>query len=347
MSKEKMNHQSPEEIARAAQEAALKAAMEQAQAMFGGIPGFQMPDMENLQERMEAQMNAALPSLEEIQAQQAAMGTLGGIDPEVVARASRQNMAYASQAMEAMLNGTDEDSLTPEGWSGLLGDWGDADDSGWDIKRKGDGKLTDEQNRLLAFGAPLLVYNGEDVDAIESRIDADIFKEQLKDWWNVTNRDSTFEIAEWLLNEGHHADADNALAEILERGIENISEEERDDEDSKTGDVCLIVGHMLESGYCTAENLPSTAIAWDLVRMINLARWACLCGYLDRNEMWQLMRVTADIALNTFESWEEYGLSFAFGRGIWHGDPDECDTAYEIISTLLDKEESPWRQIRW
>ena len=40
MSKEKINPQSPEEIAQAAQEAALKAAMEQAQAMFGGIPGF-------------------------------------------------------------------------------------------------------------------------------------------------------------------------------------------------------------------------------------------------------------------------------------------------------------------
>ena len=59
MSKEKINPQSPEEIAQAAQEAALKAAMEQAQAMFGGIPGFQMPDMGNIQEQINAQMRAA------------------------------------------------------------------------------------------------------------------------------------------------------------------------------------------------------------------------------------------------------------------------------------------------
>ena len=43
MEKEKANPQSPEEMVKAAQEAAIKAAMEQAQSMFGNIPGFQMP----------------------------------------------------------------------------------------------------------------------------------------------------------------------------------------------------------------------------------------------------------------------------------------------------------------
>ena len=44
MKKDKTNPQSPEEMAIAAQEAAIKAAMEQARSMFGNIPGFQMPD---------------------------------------------------------------------------------------------------------------------------------------------------------------------------------------------------------------------------------------------------------------------------------------------------------------
>ena len=207
--------------------------------------------------------------------------------------------------------------------------------------------LTDEQAHLLAFGAPLLVYNAEEVDSIESQIDADAFREQLRSWWNITDKASTLEIADWLLNEGHHADADEAFAELRERGLENITDEERDDEESKMGDVCLIVEHMLENEYCANHDLPTTAIAWDLVRLVNLARWARLCGYLSENEMWQMARVAADTARKTFGSWKEYGLSFAFGRGVWHGDPDDCDTAYEIISTLLEKEESPWKQIEW
>ena len=71
MANEKMKPQSPEEIARAAQEAAL----EQMRAMMGSIPG--MPDMGDMQAQIMAQMQAAVPNLAEIQAQQAAMGTLG------------------------------------------------------------------------------------------------------------------------------------------------------------------------------------------------------------------------------------------------------------------------------
>ena len=30
------------------------------------------------------------------------------------------------------------------------------------------------------------------------------------------------------------------------------------------------------------------------------------------------------------------------GRGVWHGDPDDSETAYEIVSLLLKDDESPW-----
>ena len=86
MANEKMKPQSPEEIARAAQEAAL----EQMRAMMGSIPG--MPDMGDMQAQIMAQMQAAMPDLAEIQAQQAAMGTLGGVDAAAVAEAALRQM---------------------------------------------------------------------------------------------------------------------------------------------------------------------------------------------------------------------------------------------------------------
>ena len=48
-----------------------------------------------------------------------------------------------------------------------------------------------------------------------------------------------------------------------------------------------------------------------------------------------------------FASWEEYGRSFAFGRGVWHGDEEDCQIAWEIVSELFENETSPWRQISW
>lgn len=326
MTKENAVPQSPEEMARAAQEAAVKAAMEQAQAMFGNIPGFQMPG--GMQEQIMAQMGAGMPDMAAAQAQHEAMLKAAGIDPETVAQAGRQNMAYASQMMQEM-----------------MGAFGDEE---WSISRCNDGRLDKSRLRLLAFGAPMLVYNDENVDSIEcDEDDVETIRDTIESWWNVTDRESTLDIVRWLLEEGHHAEADEALAEIRARGIENISQEERDDEDSKMGDVCLIMESMVGNGWCPKDRIPESVIAWDLVRVVNLARWARLCGYLNEEEMWQVMQTAADTALEHFSSWEEYGLSFTMGRGVWHGDPDDSETANGITSLLLEDTESPWKQSVW
>lgn len=341
LTKEKANPQSPEEMAKAAQEAAVKAAMEQAQSMFGNIPGFQMPG--GMEEQLMAQMGAGMPDMAAAQAQQEAMLKAAGIDPETVAQAGRQNMAYAQQMMQGMMDGTLGEELSSSDAMAQMMDAFGSD--GWTINKADDGKLDTAQLRLLAFGAPMLVYNDENVDSIDCpEEDVESIRSTIESWWNVTDRESTLEIVKWLLEEGHHAEADEALEKVRKRGIENISQEERDDEESKIGDVCLIAESMEENGWCPGGKMPGSVIAWDLVRLVNLGRWAYLCGYVSESEMWQIMQAAADTALEHFSSWEEYGMSFVMGRGVWHGDPDDSETAYEIVSLLLEDDESPWKK---
>ena len=163
MTKEKANPQSPEEMAKAAQEAAVRAAMEQAQSMFGNIPGFQMPG--GMEEQLMAQMGAGMPDMAAAQAQQEAMLKAAGIDPETVAQAGRQNMAYAQQMMQGMMDGTLGEELSSSDAMAQMMDAFGSD--GWTINKADDGKLDTAQLRLLAFGAPMLVYNDENVDSID------------------------------------------------------------------------------------------------------------------------------------------------------------------------------------
>ena len=332
MANEKMNPRSPEEIARAAQ----KAALEQMRAMMGHIPG--MPDMDDMQAQIMAQMQAAVPDLAEIQAQQAAMETLGGVDAATVAETARRNMAQAAATAQALQDGNLLNQLRETNAAAL--DWL-GEENGWEIRRAEECRLTPEQQRLMAFAAPLLVYNGECVDAVESEVAPETYRAQLQSWWDITDRDSTLGIVRWLFHEGHHADADAALA--LMRGDRPGA----GDPEEKAEDVQLIAECMIENDCCTADTLPQTAIAWDLVRIANLGRWAFHCGYLSESEMWRGMQVAAGAARENFASWEEYGRSFAFGRGVWHGDEEECQTAWEIVSELFENEASPWRQIPW
>ena len=277
MTKERTAPQSPEDMAKAAQEAAVKAAMEQAQSMFGSIPGFQMP--EGMQEQIMTQMTAGIPNMAELQAQQEAMLKAAGIGMETVAEAERQNMAFAQQMMQGFY---DMENLNEE----------------WTISKAGDGKLDAGQLRLLAFGAPMLVYNDENVDTIDCENDIDSIKCTLNG-------------------------------------------------DDKMEDVCLIAEEMQKNGWCPAGQMPQSVIAWDLVRLVNLGRWAYLCDYIREDEMWHIMQVAADTALEHFSSWEEYGRSFIMGRGVWHGDPTDSETAYEIVELLLKNSESPWKQSMW
>ena len=325
MSKEKVTPQNLAEMVKTAQEAAVKEAMEQAQAICGNIPGLQMPDMNSIQDQIMAQMKTCVSDIDEIQAQQAVIMKAAGVDMETMAS---QSMAYAHQMAQELddMNEFDEE---------------------WTINKSTDGKLDKEKLRLLAFGAPLLVYNDERIDTIDSENDSDIIKCTLKEWWNVTDHESTVEIVKWLLEEGVHAEADNVLADIHKRGVENIPAEERYDEENKMGDACLIVKSILENGWCPIGKLPQSTIAWDLVRVVNLGRWAHLCGYINEDEMWQVMQITADTAQKHFSSWEEYGRSFVLGRGIWHGEPQDSETAHEIVTLLLENEESPWKQVNW
>lgn len=256
-----------------------------------------------------------IPNMEEIQKQmQAGMPDLAQI-----------------QAMQAqMQNAFQEIISNPESLSE------------WDIERANDGKLNEKQLYLLAFGAPLFVYNSENVDSYDSQYDVEITKQQMDEWWGIQDHDSAIDTVQWLCQEGHHAKADAVLRLILSNA-ESIPAELAD----KYDDVRTILNYMLENQLCTIEEIPMSSMAWDLVRVVNVARWTQQCGYITTDEMWQIMNVAAEMATQNFASWEEYGRSFAFGRGVWHGDEDDCETAQDIVNTLLKKEESPWIQFSW
>lgn len=322
----------PMEMVRAAQEAAIKAAMEQSQALFGNIPGFQMP--EGIADQLKAQMDAVMPdNMEEV-----AASSMAGVDPSMMAQMMQQNMEYARKMAEATTNGTIENMFDSDFFGGLTGE-----DDGWEVLLAVPCTLTKDQEKLLAYGAPLLVYNGENVNAIESEYDADSVREILENWWDVTDKDSALETFEWLMTEGHHAAADEALAYCLENGFDC----ETDEEDETMENVKYIADYMVVRGYCTDKVMVSTAYAWDLVRATNIARWGYLSGYFTLEEMYKLMEEVAETVKKTFSSWEEYGRSFAFGRGIWHGDESDCETAWEVIQALLNNENSPWVRLAW
>lgn len=337
MEENKKRPQTPEEAARAAQAEAMMAALKQAQTMYGSVPGLQDMDVMKMYEKLMQDSASMFPGVAEARAEQVKMmEEASAQDPEAVKRAYEQNLAFAQEMMQQ----TAGNDFVPEEF--------DFDfDEGWEIIRKGDDSLTDEQKRLLAYGAPIYLYNGDNVDSLENTADTDTLREMLEEWWDVTDGESARETIAWLLNEGQHEDADRALATIFRRGLDGITDMERADTESKIGDAITIIEFATENHILPIGEIPQTVLGWDLVRAVNIARWAFQCGYIPEEEMWNVIETTAEAARSTFDSWEAYGNSFAIGRGVWRGDTDDFETADEVVRTLLQEEDSPWNEFKW
>lgn len=337
---DKKTPQTAEEMMLAANQEAMRLAMEQAQAMYGQIPGFQMPDLAAAQSQLMDDVSN-IPGVAQAQAYQKQIMEEAAKDPDAVMKAYENQLQFArnmmQQANEAGFG------VAPE----VEDFFGFGEDEEYEILHKEESSLTDEQKYLLAFGAPLFVFNQDYVNSLESVTDTDTLKEMLEEWWDVKDHDTAMETIAWLLNEGQHADGDPALAEVKNRGLDNITDEEKADEENKISAAFAIGEFYVEMNETTVDQLPNTVLAWDLVRAVNVARWAFICGYINENEMWEAIRVTVEIAKNTFNSWKEYGTSFAVGRGIWRGDTTDYELAADVIEPLLEKEESPWNQMAW
>lgn len=294
-----------------------------------------MKENENMPQNYAEMMKAAQEQAIKL-AQEQIQASLSGIQGV--------QMPDMNAMMQAMQGGT----LGQEQFQGIQAQMQEMMDSSdflsdsWEINRKNDTDLSPEQLYMMAFGAPLFVYDSEFVDVLECQYDAEVIKDQMKDWWGIQDKDTTFEIVQWLLNEGHHDKADIILRQI-HNNIEEIPAEAAD----KAEDVYPIIEYMIENKLCTKETLPTTTIAWDLVRVVNVARWTYQCGYIGLPDVWKIMREATDVATRTFSSWEEYGKSFALGRGVWRGNEEDCEAAQEIVDTLLNDEASPWKQIVW
>mgnify|MGYP000464778934 CR=1 FL=1 len=146
---------------------------------------------------------------------------------------------------------------------------------------------------------------------------------------------------------GQHAGADPALTEIRQRGIEAITEEEKADEDSKIGDAFTIAEFVMGVNETTEADLPETVLAWDLVRAVNMARWAFICGYINEDEMWEAIRTTAGIAKES--SVHGKNTATALPWDAEYGEAKQMTTRLrmEVVGALLNKEDSPWKAIEW
>ena len=180
--------------------------------------------------------------------------------------------------------------------------------------------LTDEQKRLLTYGAILAYYRGENLTSLMPKEVLDRYQFGLRQQWSVT-------------------DAASAKATLSDLLALKRSQQFRPALTQTSAELSKIQKQIAKGlGIEVAEVAAvQSAYAWDLCRAASLAKWCYWCKYLTEAEMWEVLNQVAAIAKEKGKNWQEYTISFLLGRTIQGFDLEE----FIILASQLFHSKSP------
>jgi len=159
--------------------------------------------------------------------------------------------------------------------------------------------LTEEQIRLLTFGAILTYYRGENLlNLIPTEI-LETYQKGLRRQWEITDTASAKETINDLLAEKRSLQ----FRHLLTQTSPELSKIQKQ------------IANGLGIELAQVEAVKS-AYAWDLCRAASLAKWCYWCQYISETEMWNILQKVSEIAKEQGKNWQEYTISFLLGRTI-------------------------------
>ena len=180
--------------------------------------------------------------------------------------------------------------------------------------------LTEEQIRLLTFGAILTYYRGENLlNLIPTEI-LETYQKGLRRQWEITDTASAKETINDLLAEKRSLQ----FRHLLTQTSPELSKIQKQ------------IANGLGIELAQVEAVKS-AYAWDLCRAASLAKWCYWCQYISETEMWNILQKVSDIAKEQGKNWQEYTISFLLGRTIQGFDLEDLI----ILTSQLFHSKSP------
>lgn len=209
----------------------------------------------------------------------------------------------------------------------------------------GQKEQSDTLRWITASYAVLTEINGQDytkfggMNATESN--AKMIQNSLKEWWDVTDRQSAEETLDWVLTEGHRAGFAEQGAYIEALGITELPEEEwnsfiqycfETDEDTAQ--------YLVDMYRLYAERGESTIDAWDYCRALNLLSFYYIAGYYTEEEALDKSLEIAKEFQAKYQSWDELVDSYMYGYEYWAEESSE--ERREVYEDLKSRKDNPY-----
>ena len=173
----------------------------------------------------------------------------------------------------------------------------------------------DEAIEAWALGCSAILATNNSYDPYQfgmfkkNQANAAIASRILSGSWDVYDRDDLVEVMVNTLASGHSAEFRKAYFVIS-----GLTASEYDDFLADLGDVAYMGELTVAIGEKWGDK---NIIAWDLFRVIHLAGWGYIAGYIDLQEAYDYMRPAIVLLHSTFSSWDEAVDNYMDGYAWW------------------------------
>jgi Protein of unknown function (DUF1266) len=174
--------------------------------------------------------------------------------------------------------------------------------------------LTEEQKRILSFGAILFYNRNEKLLGIKPETRLDEYSAGLKNQWEITNSAE----AKQTLSDLMTLQKSNQFIQMLQQPSEELNKIQKD----------IAKGLGIEHSVVTQTK---SAYAWDICRAVSLAKWCYWLGYLTEKETWGIMNSATLVATEVGKDWTDYTVSFLLGRTIQGFDLDDVIVESKVL----------------
>ena len=211
-------------------------------------------------------------------------------------------------------------------------------------------ELMPEQQRALNVGA----INAEQTmcycDSLETGCNRKMLKKSLLNYYGVRNREEALVTLTWLSDRGH-----SVLFDAIKRfsaGMDCCIDDSHLEDEEKPN-TYEYINHLKETAdilekkgciHSKADFATCSIKAFDMGRLVLVARCSYDCGYITDTEAWEHIFSAYKKCQIIYNDWQELARGYIIGRSMQGGENITLGGIMGIADELLHDPESPWQK---
>ena len=168
------------------------------------------------------------------------------------------------------------------------------------------------------------------------------WKDFLENYWGIKNKEDLMRTVTWLKEGGHRKLFDIDRKRLANATSEQLLEMIKAEPEEEAYKTLVIARYSYEVGE---RGIP----AWDYLRIIHVAGWSYLVGYISEDEAWEIIMPAAKVIQSRYKSWDDLMRNYLIGREYWSLNQTRLrgQKFRDAEQWLLKNPESPYKKIPW